>query len=203
MRVLSWNTGCAFAGSRYRRTHSRVWQQVAAWAPDVALLQEVLRPPSWVPAAEVIFTPYGHADDVGTAIWAPGRSPGRAALATTWLQALPPQVTLAEAELGGTTWLLASIHANTEELKRETLPPLEAGMGYSTSGKLFPLDVILADLARHTAGRCFIVGGDLNAALRFDALYPPTSALYGNAEWFGKASARRRMAGRPPTVPCG
>ena len=34
-----------------------------------------------------------------------------------------------------------------------------------------------------------MVGGDLNAALRFDALYPPTSVYYGNAEWFGKAAA--------------
>lgn len=55
MRALTWNTGCAYGGP-YKRTNARAWQQVAAWAPDVALLQEVLRPPPWVPASEVIFT---------------------------------------------------------------------------------------------------------------------------------------------------
>ena len=188
MRVLTWNTGCAYGGT-YKRTNSRAWQQVAACAPDVALLQEVLRPPAWVPDSEVVFTPYGHSNDIGTAIWTPGADPQRADLPTTWLQALPPQVTVVEADLGGTRWLLASIHADTKELSRGALPPLKDGMGCSTSGKVFPLDLILADLAVQTRGRRFIVGGDLNAALRFDALYSGTSALYGNAEWFGKAAA--------------
>lgn len=96
---------------------------------------------------------------------------------------------MAEAAIGGTDGLPASIHADTKELSQATLPPLEDGMGSATSGKLFPLDVILAHLARHTARRLFVVGGDLNAALRFDALYPPTSVYYGNAEWFAKAAA--------------
>ena len=43
MRALTWNTGCAYGGT-YKRSNPRAWQQVAAWAPDVALLQEVMRP---------------------------------------------------------------------------------------------------------------------------------------------------------------
>jgi len=102
---------------------------------------------------------------------------------------LSPQVTIAEARIGGVTWLFASVHANTQQLVREDLPELPEQAGCSTSGKIFPLDVILADLAQHTAGRRFVVAGDMNAALRFDALYAPTSVYYGNAEWFGKAAA--------------
>src|SRR5690349_17733100 len=111
MRVLTWSTGCAFSGSAYRRSQERAWQQVAACGPDVALLQEVLRPPSWVPAAEVVFTPYAYADDVGTAVWTPGRAAQRAELDLTWLPSLPPQVTVAEAHLGERPWLVASVHA--------------------------------------------------------------------------------------------
>ena len=69
------------------------------------------------------------------------------------------------------------------------LPGLPADVACSTSGRLCPLDVILADLAAHPNGRRFVVGGDLNAALRFDALYPPNSAYDGDAEWFSKAAA--------------
>jgi exonuclease III len=32
-----------------------------------------------------------------------------------------------------------------------------------------------------------VVGGDLNAALRFDDLYTRGASLYGNLEWFSKA----------------
>jgi endonuclease/exonuclease/phosphatase family metal-dependent hydrolase len=67
VRALTWNTGCAY-GSTYKRANDREWQQVAAWTPDVALLQEVMRPPSWVPASEVAFTPYDFSDQIGTAI---------------------------------------------------------------------------------------------------------------------------------------
>ena len=196
MRVLTWNTGCAY-GVTYKRSNGRAWQQVAAWAPDFALLQEVMRPPSWVPTSEVVFEPYDFSDEVGTAIWVPGGSPRRAELDLTWLPQLAPQVSIAEAEVDGVSWLLASIHANTKELQRGELPELQAHVGCSSSGKLFPLDVVLADLAPHTAGRRFIVGGDLNAALRFDALYAPTSVYYGNAEWFGKAAAAGWRAVHP------
>lgn len=196
MRALTWNTGCAY-GSTYKGSNPRAWQQIAAWAPDVALLQEVMRPPAWVPASEVIFTPYDFSDQIGTAVWVPGGRPQAAELALSWLPHLPPQVTVAQVELADVTWLLASMHANTKELDRQKLPPLPAQTGCSTSGKVFPLDVILADLAPHTRGRRFVVGGDLNAALRFDALYPPTSVYYGNAEWFGKAAAVGWLALHP------
>lgn len=58
----------------------------------------------------------------------------------------------------------ASLHANTRELVANALPGLPADVGFLTSGRLCPLDVILADLAAHTNGRRFVVGGDLNAA---------------------------------------
>jgi hypothetical protein len=196
VRALTWNTGCAY-GSTYKRSNVRAWQQVAAWAPDVAFLQEVMRPPWWVPASEVVFTPYDFSDELGTAIWMPGGAPRPADLALKWLPRLPPQVTVTEAEVDGVARLIASIHANTNELVREELPGLPESVSCSTSGKVFPLDVILADLAPHTAGRRFIVGGDLNAALRFQALYAPTSVYYGNGEWFGKAAAAGWRAVHP------
>ena len=196
MRVITWNTGCAYGGT-YKRGNGRAWQQVAAWAPDVALLQEVLRPPAWVPPEEVVFTPYDFDDRIGTAVWAPGGRPQRAQLALTWLPSLPPQVTVAELLLDDITWLLTSVHANTKELDPGTLPPLPEGAGCSTSGRVFPLDLVLADLAPRTIRRRFVVGGDLNAALRFDALYGPTSAYYGNAEWFAKAAVAGWRAVNP------
>ncbi len=196
MRIVTWNTGCAYGGT-YKKANARAWQQLAAWAPDVALLQEVMRPPSWVPESEVVFTPYEFSDQIGTAVWVPGAAPRAADLALTWLPQLPPQVTVAEVELAGVSWLLASIHADTKELDRTVVPGLPDGVGCSTSGRLFPLDVILADLAAHTSGRRFVVGGDLNAALRFDALFGPTSVYYGNAEWFSKAAAAGWRAVHP------
>lgn len=120
-------------------------------------------------------------------MWVPGGAPRPADLVLSWLPHLPAQVTVAELELAGVDWLFASVHANTKELDREALPGLPRQAGCSTSGKIFP--VILADLAAHTRSRRFVVGGDLNATLRFDALYAPTSVYYGNAEWFGKATA--------------
>ena len=53
MRIVTWNTGCAYGGT-YKKANARAWQQLATWAPDVALLQEVMRPPSWVPESEVV-----------------------------------------------------------------------------------------------------------------------------------------------------
>ena len=59
------------------------------------------------------------------------------------------------------------------------------GIKLELSKVIWPLDLVFGNLRRHTEGRRFIAGGDLNAALLFDEVYWPR----GNAEWFGRVGA--------------
>src|SRR3954451_24482346 len=52
---------------------------------------------------------------------------------------------------------------------------------------LYSLDLILDDLRPLTRNRRFVLGGDLNCALRWDAFYGRTSSYSGYFNWFLKS----------------
>lgn len=177
--------GCCY-GQRYKTANARTWSQLLAWDPDFALVQETYRPD--IDSDRFVFTPYDWSDEIGTLVYAKAGPLVRPLVDTPLLAHLAGQVTLAETELNGTAYLLASIHANTAKVDPDRVAEFGlVGVGGSHTADLYPLDLIRNDLSRLTQKRRFIVGGDLNAALRFDQLYPKNSVYYGNLEWFTKA----------------
>lgn len=72
MRLITWNMGCAY-GARYKTANPRTWQQLLAWRPDIALVQETLRPDELDPEA-YLFTPYDWSGpetrQIGTLVYA-------------------------------------------------------------------------------------------------------------------------------------
>jgi endonuclease/exonuclease/phosphatase family metal-dependent hydrolase len=186
LRVITWNMGCAY-GSTYKKTQARTWRQLLAWDPDIALLQETLRPTD-VDPARYVFTPYGFSEKIGTLVHSKSEQLVSSALPPLLGDLLQGQVTMAEVSLDGKNFLFASIHAGTGQLASEDLAGLDLdGVGASHTSKIYPLDVILNQMKPATATRQFVVGGDLNASVRFDDLYGPSSPMYGNVEWFSKA----------------
>jgi len=191
MRVISWNMGCAY-GSLYKRAQARTWQQLLAWGPDIALVQETTDPSAWLPLGSYVFTPYGWSAgktvEIGTLVYARSGEITTPQMPERLEELIPGQVTLASVATDSTNLLVASIHAATTAVDPTRLVDLaDAGVGGSHTGDISPLDLILHELKALTPGRRFIIGGDLNASVRFDDLYTKGSALYGNVEWFTKA----------------
>jgi endonuclease/exonuclease/phosphatase family metal-dependent hydrolase len=60
MRLITWNMGCAY-GSRYKQSNPRTWQQLLAWQPDIALVQETLHPGDHLDPETFLFTRTGGA----------------------------------------------------------------------------------------------------------------------------------------------
>ena len=188
MRVISWNMGCSY-GSAYKQSNPRTWQQLMAWQPDIALIQETFIPSEdLLEPDSYVFTPYGWSSSIGTLVYARSGAKHVELANSRFLDVLPGQVTLAEVEEQGQILLVASIHADTAGAEPRLLHARDAeGVGGSHTTQIYPVDLILSDLTALTAGRKFIVGGDLNASVRFDDLYDRSSPFYGNVEWFAKA----------------
>lgn len=189
MRLITWNMGCAY-GSTYKTSQPRTWRQLLAWDPDFALVQETLRPDPSVAPGSFVFTPYAWSEEIGTLIYSKSGILEERELSPILGGMLRGQVTLAGTSLDGADLLLASIHAGTEhvDLDVDVLDDLDLdGVGGSHTTKVYPLDLILSELKPITSRRRFVVGGDLNASIRFDDLVTKGSALYGNVEWFSKA----------------
>lgn len=187
MRLVTWNLGCAYGGT-YKASQPRCWQQLLAWEPQIALIQETLEPIGVIDRDRYVFTPYGwsqsHARPVGTLVYAASGALAPIELALD--RQLPGQVTAATLDTGSSRPLvLASIHAATSALDPAVLSAdviEEASASHTT--KVFPIDLVRTELTKLTAGQRFIVGGDLNLSIRFDDLYTPGSDFFGNVEWF-------------------
>ena len=193
MRLISWNMGCAY-GSRYKQSNPRTWRQLLAWEPDIALVQETLHPGGHLDPDTFLFSPYGWCTDqgrqIGTLVYSRTGGLRQPDTSGQFLPVLPGQVTLAELRIGDTDvpMLLASVHADTRAVDRALLNGHDLdGVAGSHTTKIYPVDLILAELAAITPGRRFIIGGDLNVSVRFDDRYTRGSDLYGSVEWFGKA----------------
>lgn len=188
MRAISWNMGCSYGGT-YKASNRRTWQQLLAWDPDFALVQETLRPGEWLDPQRYVFSPYWFSDDIGTLVYAKEASLERLTAQGRFLDELPGQVTLVEATRSqdSSPMMIASIHADTKAVDPTSLDDKDlSGVGGSHTTKVFPIDLILKDLTSLTYRRRFLIGGDLNASVRFDDLYTPGSDLYGNVEMFKK-----------------
>jgi len=192
MRLITWNLGCSY-GQAYKSSQPRTWNQLLAWAPDIALIQETTDPGAWLPEGTFVFTPYSwsltRGPLIGTAVYSrtanprPGPELANADLAVG-------QVTLVEMEIGSTTYLVASVHAETGRLGEDKLGDRDvAGLAASLTTRIYPTDVIRDALTRLTQRRRFIVGGDLNLSIRFDDLYTQGSDFYGNVDWFQRVRA--------------
>lgn len=189
MRLISWNMGCAY-GQKYVLSNTRAWQQLMAWEPDFALLQEAMLPESLVASENFAFAPSAHNPRIGTLVYA--KAPGATTMSVSQRidERLPGQVAAVEVPIAGEAWVLASIHARAASLDmpRDELGPIDEWL--ADSDKLvWPIDVILHDLRRVTKGRRFVVGGDLNASIRFDDLSAQGRNLNSNSAWFTKARA--------------
>lgn len=187
VRLITWNMGCSY-GPLYKKSQPRTWQQLLAWAPDVALIQETTDPSAWLPEDSFVFTPYAWSVSsgplIGTAIYSRtgGLRPGPA-LANADL--LGGQVTLVELEIDTANYVIASVHAETRRLDEAKLADREVvGLAASHTTRIYPTDLIRDALTQVTPRRRFIVGGDLNLSIRFDDLYTKGSDFYGNVEWF-------------------
>jgi hypothetical protein len=187
MRIITWNMGCFF-GQRYRTSNARTWQQLLAWDPDVALVQETLRPPLDAEDGRFVFTPYGHTDQIGTLIYSKRGGLEPVTTRRRFGDVVAGQVTLASLTVDGAEYLLSSIHAVVDAVTPERLEGMDVKGLSSWHGKnLYSLDLILDDLRPLTEGRRFVVGGDLNCALRWDAFYGRTSSHSGYSNWFLKS----------------
>lgn len=196
MRVVTWNMGCSFDAA-YRKSHDRTWSQLLAWDPDVALIQETLAPPRFCPEERWVFTPFSP--------WPPGRAEvGTLVYSKTGLARLEVggrsadlshgQLTAAEVDVAGDMFVFASIHAITQGPSKEAISALGSDVSWS-GPSLENLDLILHDLSKITAKRRFVVGGDLNAAKRFDDSKRRSSRGSNYHKWFSKArDAKWRLA---------
>jgi len=153
MRVVTWNMGCGPTASQYRKSHSEAWEYLLrGLCPDVALVQEAL---------------VGKIDEVGGDYsvtlcgLGPNIAAGTAVLVSGFATRTAP------------TFAISShTYAATAEI---TTP---AGPLTVVSVHVYPGDEQHADLKRlvelmdrSLAGKSVLVGGDFNAARRFDEVY--------------------------------
>ena len=147
MRIVSWNMGCSFPG-RYRRSHAEAWRYLFGLQPDVVFVQEALR--NAAPAVSL-----------GTIVWSANRGPEsatgvfvRSGVAVTPLgvRARGSYVAAATVDSSIGPLLLASVHVGPGDYKENRR-------------------VVVQKLRKLTAGKRFVVGGDVNAARHWDTVY--------------------------------
>ena len=147
MLMVSWNMGCG-PRSRYRRTHADAWQYLLALRPDVALVQEVLQNSAPPPALGTTFWGADRGTDSGTAVFVrDGVVAEPVALRSPGSYASAVSI-----RSSGIPILVASVHVGPGDYKENRR-------------------VLTGALIAATAGRRFVVGGDLNAARHWDTVY--------------------------------
>jgi len=147
MLIVSWNMGCG-PRSRYRRTHEDAWRYLLALRPDVALVQEALLKSAPPPPLGTTFWGSDRGTDSGTAIFV--RS---GVVAEPFAIRSPGSYASAiSVYSSGLPLLIASVHVGPGDYKENRR-------------------VLIDALIAATAGRRFVVGGDLNTARHWDAVY--------------------------------
>ena len=153
MRIVTWNMGCGPRVSQYRRSHNEAWEYlVKELRPDVAMVQEALV--SNLEEARSSHT-------VTVCRLGPSVVAGTAVLTRALETATAPTIAVSEHTYAVTT------KVNTA-----------AGAFTAVSVHVYPGEEHHADLERLVEllratlrGRRVLVGGDFNAARRFDAVY--------------------------------
>jgi hypothetical protein len=147
MLIVAWNMGCG-APSPYRRSHTDAWEYLLALHPDVAFVQEALRNAAPPP-------------ERGSTIWSAdrGTGSGTAVFIRKGVTAKPVSMrsrgsylAAVSTRCAGTPMLLASVHVGSGDYKENRR-------------------VLARTLVKATADRRFVVGGDVNAARHWDAVY--------------------------------
>lgn len=175
MRIMTWNMGCAFQGSKYRRAHGEAWNRLEELDPDVAFLQEVSHIPESIDTARVVSAPRNQDGTYQTVVYSRRGSLRRLMPSPVLAPALMGQAVLAEPANSSSTKpiVLASVHTVTGhpqavmELAFEALPP-DVKARFPGDRGSWNAHVILEAVAQSTSGGRFIVGGDFNLAWRFD-----------------------------------
>jgi hypothetical protein len=148
--------GCAPSGARYRRSHSGAWRYLLHdLKPDVAFVQEALFDAPFAQEFGQIYWSQDRGHDSGTAVVVRN---GLAAEGLT-LRSTGSYVAGAEITLSGVSTLFVSVHVGPPDYR----------------GNLRTL----ADALTTIVGtRCFVIGGDLNAARHCDEVY--------GGQWFNR-----------------
>ena len=139
--------GCSFPG-RYRRSHADAWRYLFGLQPDVLFVQEALSNPA--PAV-----------GLGTVVWSTdrGQKSATAVFVRSGVAVTPLVVRARGSYLAAATvessigpLLLASVHVGAGDYKENRR-------------------IVLQKLRKLTAGKRFVVGGDVNAARHWDTVY--------------------------------
>jgi exonuclease III len=152
MRFVSWNMGCG-GPSRFRKTHETAWEYLLSeLRPDVALVQEALIGAStWVKGRGALLMSAHTNPDNGAALFV------REGLNATRVPMHSPHAFLAAGDISAPegTFRTISVHL------------------YPHSGKAHQenLRMLFEALKAAMTGGRYVVGGDINAARRFDVVY--------------------------------
>lgn len=203
MRVVTWNMQAGFGSNS--ASHDRAWHYLRALDPDIALVQETV-PPDWAEREWRVFHSQAYDDQQwGTAVVTRDNVPAwRFELSDecTYLKRYQGSaVVLVEATLDMELVLIVSIYASAHELTPEQVDELRQeganidNLTYGGSKRVWPLYPIFDDLMRLLPGRCFVAGGDFNAARSMDQM---SWSVSGNVEFFDRieASGFRPALGR-------
>lgn len=199
---MTWNLAY-FKPSHYKTLENRrrQWSLLAELAPDIALLQEC-RPsdlprlaPPWMAGAYDVVHSIPPRQSAGSAVLArksflPAPC-DRASLPGTeqrWLAFLGGYVATAQLNLSGGVLNAASVHALAGDIDHESVTDADhAAIRGPSSARGRYNDMAAAALLPLTRSGSFVIGGDWNVALLFDANYPSTAPA--SAEFF-EARAR-------------
>jgi|HubBroStandDraft_2_1064218.scaffolds.fasta_scaffold63019_1 endonuclease/exonuclease/phosphatase family metal-dependent hydrolase len=152
MRFITWNMGCG-GPSKYRKIHEAAWQYLLdELRPDVALVQEALKSASgWVTGRGTLSMSSETHPDNGAGLFV------RTGLESSPFRMVSPHAFLAAADITASegTFRTVSVH----------LYPHSGRAHQENLAALF--DAVKATM---NGGR-FVIGGDINAARRFDVVY--------------------------------
>lgn len=186
VRFTTWNMGCGY-GPKYVFAHDRAWRHLLD-ITDVALVQEAV-PPGWLDPNDYVFERKYPDQPWGTAVVAPGLHPRLVAVDGDhqWLSRMPGAAVLADIVINNVGVRVVSLHPRAEA----TVPGFTGdadltGIKPPYHPHAFPIDLVHHDLMSLLTGRKFVVGGDLNSALRFDLVAGRNSKAFGNADLFQK-----------------
>jgi len=153
MRIVTWNMGCGPKAAQYRKTHGEAWDYLLQeLSPDVAFVQEAL-------VTNLEEARRDHS--VTVCELAPGVAAGTGVLVRNFEAAVAPSLAVSR-----DTYVVPA-KVNTPA------GPLTVVSVHIYPGKEQHVDLQrLVDLLDHTfAGQAVLVGGDFNAARRFDEVY--------------------------------
>lgn len=194
MRAVSWNLGRAM--DAFADVHERAWHFLVSLAPDIALVQEAV-PPDWIRERYQVIANPSNLDWMSAVLVRPDW-PAQALSPTPLLSGFISYVATAEVTTPGFGDLVVgSVHATVKRAFVRQLVGLDVDAIRRPSVRVPWMN----DLAHHAyrevvADRPFIVGGDWNTSLLFDADGSTAGReFYERAERDGWIETHRRLHG--------